>query len=82
MDVLRFAKRCREVDRKYEDEFNDKLDNGVYHRSGNLSENGKSGEENEPGQVEVNQRLSSEEYMQFNEEIDFEEDLEATQKVF
>jgi len=82
MDVLKFAKRCREVDRKYEDEFNDKLDNGVYHRPANDSDEGKSGDETEPGAVEVNQRLSSEELNEYNEEIDFEEDLEQTQKVF
>ena len=30
-DVLRFAKKCREIDRQYEFNNNGKLDNGVYH---------------------------------------------------
>ena len=78
MMVLKFARRCREIDRKYEDEFNANLDNGVYHRPANDSEEGKSEGDNEPGQEEVNQRLSSEEMDEFNEAIEFAEDLEAT----
>lgn len=54
MMVLKFARRCREIDRKYEDEFNDKLDNGVYHRPANDSEEGKSDGDNEPGAEEIN----------------------------
>jgi serine/threonine protein kinase len=54
MMVLKFARRCREIDRKYEDEFNDRLDNGVYHRPANDSEDGKSDGENEPDQEEIN----------------------------
>jgi len=30
--VIRFAKRCREIDRQYEFNNNGKLDNGVYHK--------------------------------------------------
>jgi hypothetical protein len=82
MMVLKLSRKCREIDRKYEDEFNANLDNGVYHRPANDSEDGKSDAEGDPGQEEVNQRLSSEEMDEFNEEIDFAEDLEATQKAF
>ena len=80
--VLKLSRKCREIDRKYEDEFNANLDNGVYHRPANDSEEGKSDADGDPGQEEVNQRLSSEEMDEFNEEIDFAEDLEATQKAF
>ena len=30
--VLRFSKKCREIDRQYEFNNNGQLDNGVYHK--------------------------------------------------
>ena len=32
MMVLKFARRCREIDRQYEFNNNGDLDNGVYHK--------------------------------------------------
>ena len=48
--VVKFAARCREVDRQYEAQNNSKLDNGVYNKfvrdsPGNDSEIGKEDEE-------------------------------------
>lgn len=40
MDVLMFAKRCREIDRQYEFNNNSNLDNGVYHKYVYNSEEG------------------------------------------
>ena len=38
MMVLNFARRCREIDRQYEFNNNGELDNGVYHKFINNSE--------------------------------------------
>lgn len=40
MQVLNFAKRCREIDRQYEFNNNSNLDNGVYHKYVYNSEEG------------------------------------------
>jgi len=38
MMVLKFARRCREIDRQYERNNNGDLDNGVYHKFAQNSE--------------------------------------------
>jgi len=38
MMVLKFARRCREIDRQYEFNNNGELDNGVYHKFINNTE--------------------------------------------
>ena len=43
--VLKFARRCREIDRQYEFNNNGDLDNGVYHKFINNSEDGDSAED-------------------------------------
>ena len=46
MIVLKFARRCREIDRQYEFNNNGELDNGVYHKFiNNSDENDDSGDE-------------------------------------
>lgn len=47
MMVLNFARRCREIDRQYEFNNNGELDNGVYHKFiNNTEEQDDSGDEN------------------------------------
>lgn len=41
MMVLKFARRCREIDRQYEFNNNGELDNGVYHKFINNSDGGE-----------------------------------------
>lgn len=46
MMVLKFARRCREIDRQYEFNNNGELDNGVYHKFiNNTEEQDDSGDE-------------------------------------
>jgi hypothetical protein len=46
MIVLKFARRCREIDRQYEFNNNGELDNGVYHKFiNNTEEQDDSGDE-------------------------------------
>jgi hypothetical protein len=47
MMILNFARRCREIDRQYEFNNNGELDNGVYHKFiNNTEEQEDSGDEN------------------------------------
>ena len=43
--VLNIAKRCREIDRQYEFNNNQDLDNGVYHKYANNSDDNEDDEE-------------------------------------
>jgi hypothetical protein len=47
MMVLKFARRCREIDRQYEFNNNGDLDNGVYHKFVYNSDEGDSGDDKE-----------------------------------
>ena len=46
-DILRFTKKCREIDRQYEFNNNGKLDNGVYHKQ--IANNSFEGDQNMSG---------------------------------
>lgn len=43
-EIIRFAKKCREIDRQYEFNNNGKLDNGVYHKQ--IANNSFEGDQN------------------------------------
>jgi len=47
--VLRLSRLCREVDRQYEFNNNGQLDNGVYHKQINNTDQNKSGEKKKEG---------------------------------
>lgn len=58
MMVLNFARRCREIDRQYEFNNNGELDNGVYHKFiNNTEEQEDSGDENGNGDDEIDKDL-------------------------
>lgn len=46
MMVLKFARRCREIDRQYEFNNNGDLDNGVYHNKVYNSDDQEDGDGN------------------------------------
>ena len=56
--VLRFAKKCREIDRQYEFNNNGQLDNGVYHKvvANNSFEQENNFEETQG--IEIEQKLT------------------------
>jgi hypothetical protein len=58
MIVLKFARRCREIDRQYEFNNNGELDNGVYHKFVYNSEDGE-GDSGEGGEENNNRELLS-----------------------
>ena len=56
--VLNFARRCREIDRQYEFNNNGDLDNGVYHKFiNNTDEQDDSGDENGNADEEIDKDL-------------------------
>ena len=56
--VLNFARRCREIDRQYEFNNNGELDNGVYHKFiNNTEEQEDSGDEAGNGEDEIDKDL-------------------------
>ena len=56
--VLNFARRCREIDRQYEFNNNGELDNGVYHKFiNNTEEQDDSGDENGNPDEEIDKDL-------------------------
>lgn len=58
MMVLNFARRCREIDRQYEFNNNGELDNGVYHKFiNNTDEQDDSGDENGNADEEIDKDL-------------------------
>jgi hypothetical protein len=58
MMVLNFARRCREIDRQYEFNNNGELDNGVYHKFiNNTEEQDDSGDENGNPDEEIDKDL-------------------------
>jgi hypothetical protein len=59
--VMRFSKKCREIDRQYEFNNNGQLDNGVYHKNvANNSFEQKSGEDSgSDGGIEIEQSMTS-----------------------
>ena len=58
MMVLNFARRCREIDRQYEFNNNGELDNGVYHKFiNNTEEQDDSGDENGNADDEIDKDL-------------------------
>ena len=65
-EVLRFTKKCREIDRQYEFNNNGKLDNGVYHKQ--IANNSFEGDQNMSGTqgVEIVQYLSEAPSIQYN----------------
>ena len=56
--VLRFSKKCREIDRQYEFNNNGQLDNGVYHKV--VANNSFEQENNfeETNGIEIEQKLT------------------------
>ena len=50
--VIRFAKKCREIDRQYEFNNNGKLDNGVYHKFVYSTKDSKGAKEDKKRQAE------------------------------
>jgi len=58
MMILNFARRCREIDRQYEFNNNGELDNGVYHKFiNNTEEQDDSGDEGANGEDGIDNDL-------------------------
>ena len=83
--VIRFAKKCREIDRQYEFNNNGKLDNGVYHKQ--IANNSFEGDQNMSGTqgIEIVQYLSENPSIQYNikgkeKKVEKDKGLSATEE--